>query len=71
MILWSRRATSEDSELRLLRQVAEGVNGIEAVFDRGLRLLWISPSIARVTGFTPQECVESDDVFTLLVHDSD
>lgn len=71
MILWSRRATSEDSELRLLRQVAEGVNGIEAVFDRGLRLLWISPSIARVTGFTPQECVEADDLFTLLVHDSD
>ncbi len=71
MILWSRRATNEDSELRLLRQVAEGVNGIEAVFDRDLRLLWISPSIARVTGFTPQKCVEADDVFALLVHDSD
>ncbi len=71
MILWSRRATHEDSELKLLRQVAEGVHGIEAVLDGDLRLLWISPSIARVTGFTPQECVESDDVFTLLVHDSD
>ena len=71
MILRSRRATNEDSELRLLRQVAEGVNGVEAVFDRGLRLLWISPSIARVTGFSPQECVEADDVFTLLVHESD
>ena len=71
MTPWSRRATNEDSELRLLRQVAEGVNGIEAVFDRDLRLLWISPSIARVTGFTPQQCVEADDVFRLLVHDSD
>ncbi len=71
MILWSRRANSEDAELRLLRQVAEGVNGIEAVFDRNLRLLWISPSIERVTGFTPQECLDADEFFTLLVHDCD
>ncbi|MFT3757469.1 diguanylate cyclase domain-containing protein [Thauera sp.] len=60
-----------DAELALLRQVAEGVHGIEAVFDRDLRLLWISPSIERVTGLEPQECMEAEDALDLLVHESD
>lgn len=73
MILWSRRVANaqSDAELTLLRQVAEGVHGIEAVFDRDLALLWISPSIERVTGFTPRECLDADDIFSLLVHESD
>ncbi|WP_068635573.1 diguanylate cyclase domain-containing protein [Thauera butanivorans] len=73
MILWPRRAMRRqaDVELALLRQVAEGVHGIEAVFDRNLRLLWISPSIERVTGLEPRECMEAEDALDLLVHESD
>lgn len=73
MILWPKHPMRRqaDAELALLRQVAEGVHGVEAVFDRELRLLWISPSIKRVTGMTPQECVAADDALDLLVHESD
>ncbi|ENO90406.1 diguanylate cyclase domain-containing protein [Thauera linaloolentis] len=73
MIPWSRLAAKKqsDAQLALLRQVAEGVHGIEAVFDRELRLLWISPSIERVTGMTPQECLAADDILAMLVHESD
>lgn len=55
----------------LLRAVAEGVHGIEALFDLAGRLIWISPSIERVTGRTPAQCMNADDALALLVHESD
>ncbi len=58
-------------QMALLRQVAEGVHGVEALFDRRRRLLWISPSIERVSGRTPAECLAAGDVLGLLVHESD
>ena len=52
MILWPKRAASDEAanaQDEYCRQVAEGVHGVEALFDEQLRLLWISPSIERVT----------------------
>jgi len=58
-------------QAELLRSVAEGVHGIEAIFDLDSRLIWISPSIERVSGRTPAECLTADDALALLVHESD
>lgn len=54
-----------------LREIAEGVHGVEALFDMRGRLTWISPSIARLTGWSPAACVEAPDALALLVHESD
>ncbi|THF60736.1 GGDEF domain-containing protein [Pseudothauera rhizosphaerae] len=59
------------AELRRLREVAEGVHGVEALFGAGLRLEWISPSIERLTGRLPAECLAAGDFVDFLVHDSD
>ncbi|HAF54026.1 MAG TPA: sensor domain-containing diguanylate cyclase [Thauera sp.] len=67
---WGRKA-ADNGEADLLAEVAAGVHGIEAVFDSGLRLRWISPSIERMTGFSPQACLAAQDVFDLLVFESD
>lgn len=58
-------------ELSLLRRVAEGIHGVEALLDADARLLWISPSIERVTGRTPAQCLAASDAIELLVMDSD
>lgn len=57
--------------LSLLSQVVEGVNGVEALFDAEGRLLWIGPSVTRVTGFAPAACIAAGDMVDLLVHESD
>lgn len=74
----SGRATDNASRLhaaeegvKLLREIAEGMHGVEAMFDLGGRLMWISPSIERLTGWTPAACVGAPDALTLLVHESD
>ena len=67
---WGRKP-AQRSEADLLGEIAEGVHGIEAIFDADLRLRWISPSIERMTGFTPAACMAIDDAFDLLVFDSD
>ncbi len=59
------------AELRRLREVAEGVHGVEALFDGELRLAWISPSVQRLTGRTPGECLAAERFVDFLVHDSD
>lgn len=58
-------------EAGLLRHIAEGVHGVEALFDLHGRLIWISPSIERLTGRSPRECLQSGDALALLVHESD
>jgi len=57
--------------LSLLHGIAEGVHGIEALLDADGRLLWISPSIERVTGRTPAQCLAVSDAIELLVVDTD
>jgi len=64
-------ASDSAAALRQLREIAEGVHGVEALFDVNGRLLWISPSIERLTGRTPTECQAAPDALALLVHDSD
>ncbi|MBS0544061.1 MAG: diguanylate cyclase [Proteobacteria bacterium] len=61
----------KDRELSLLRTVAEGVHGVEALLAADGRLLWISPSIERVTGRTPTQCLAAGEAIELLVMDSD
>ena len=53
---WGRKPVA-NPEADLLGEIAEGVHGIEAVFDAAGRLRWISPSIERLTGFAPGESV--------------
>ena len=67
---WGRKPAKR-SEADLLGEIAEGVHGIEAIFDPGLRLRWISPSIERMTGFSPAACMAAEDAFALLVFESD
>ena len=61
----------EEAGLPMLRRVAEGVHGIEALIAADGRLLWISPSIERVTARTPAQCLAAGDVIELLVVDTD
>lgn len=64
------RLESVGDELRRLREIADGVHGVEALFEDG-RLAWISPSIERLTGWSPAHCVAAPDALALLVHESD
>jgi diguanylate cyclase (GGDEF)-like protein/PAS domain S-box-containing protein len=64
-------ASDSAAALRQLREIAEGVHGVEALFDVNGRLIWISPSIERLTGRTPAECQAAPDALALLVHESD
>ncbi|WP_240794399.1 diguanylate cyclase domain-containing protein [Azoarcus sp. DD4] len=54
-----------------LRQIAEGVHGLEALFDANRRLLWVSPSVERLTGWTTAACMEASDAIEMLAHESD
>lgn len=65
------RIAASVRQAELLRQIAEGVHGVEALFDLSGTLRWISPSIEGVTGCTPAECVQAVDAIELLVHESD
>lgn len=58
-------------QAELLREIADGVHGVEALFDLDGRLLWISPSVMDLTGVTPSECLVATDPLVLLVHESD
>lgn len=69
---WRQTADDADSQSeKLLSRIAENVHGVEALFDRDCRLLWISPSIARITGLPPADYVAASDPFSVLVHESD
>lgn len=58
-------------QLRLLREIEEGVHGLEALFDPAGRLLWISPSVERLTGYSPADCLATDAPVDFVVHESD
>ena len=66
-----RRLEAAASGVCQLREIAEGVHGVEALFDVSGRLMWISPSIERMTGWTPAACLSAPDALGLLVHESD
>lgn len=54
-----------------LREIADGVHGVEAFFDLEGRLIWMSPSIERLTGWSAAACLAAPDVLTMIVHESD
>jgi len=62
---------TEAGEDAVLRVIARGVHGVEALFDAQGRLHWISPSIERLTGRAPDELIRAPDALALLVHESD
>ncbi len=58
-------------QLRLLREIEEGVHGLEALFDLHGKLVWISPSVARLTDHDQAACMAAADAIEFLVHESD
>lgn len=58
-------------QLRLLREIEEGVHGLEALFDPAGGLVWISPSVERLTGHPQADCLAVPDPVGFLVHESD
>lgn len=58
-------------QLRLLREIEEGVHGLEALFDLYGKLIWISPSVERLTDHDQAACMAAEDAIDFLVHESD
>lgn len=65
------RIDSAARQLRLLREIEEGVHGLEALFDLHGKLIWISPSVARLTEHDQAACMAAEDAIDFLVHESD
>lgn len=55
----------------LLRRIADGMHDLEALFHLDGRLMWISPSVEGLTGYTPEDCAAVEDPIALLVHQPD
>lgn len=55
----------------LLRRIADGMHDVEALFHMDGRLIWISPSVEGLTGYSPAECAAAEDTLELLVHEPD
>jgi diguanylate cyclase (GGDEF)-like protein/PAS domain S-box-containing protein len=54
-----------------MRAVADSAHGVEALFALDGRLLWVNPSVERLSGYTPAECAAAEDLVELLVHPND
>jgi diguanylate cyclase (GGDEF)-like protein/PAS domain S-box-containing protein len=54
-----------------MRAVADTAHGVEALFGLDGRLLWVNPSVYRLTGHTEEACRAAPDLLELLVHPSD
>ncbi len=54
-----------------MRAVADSAHGVEALFDLEGHLLWVNPSVERLTGYTQAECLAAEDLVALLVHAND
>ncbi len=51
--------------------IADFTFGVEAWFGPQGRLIWVNRSIERVTGYSPLDCLLSDDLAAMLVHEKD
>lgn len=70
-VLAARRHRPQALAAARLREMAEGVHGIEALFDRDGRLLWVSPSIARLVGWAPADLVGQPEVLARVIEPLD
>jgi diguanylate cyclase (GGDEF)-like protein/PAS domain S-box-containing protein len=51
--------------------IADFTFGVEAWFGPQGRLIWVNRSIERVTGHSPLDCLLSEDLAAMLVHEKD
>lgn len=51
--------------------IADYTYGVEAWFNPHGRLIWINRSVERITGYTPLECLLSNNLVDMLVFDKD
>ncbi len=51
--------------------IADYTYGVEAWFNPQGRLIWVNRSVERITGYTPLECLLSNNLVDMLVFDKD
>lgn len=54
-----------------LRRIAETCASVELAFSSRGRLLWISPAVASLTGYSPESCYGAPDLIALLIEPLD
>ncbi len=62
--------TLQESEAKF-HIIADYTFTAEAWFNPQGRLIWVSPAIERVTGYTPEECLQAESLIELLVYERD
>jgi len=65
------RALKAEALTAWYQQLAEDSIGIEAYFSRRGRLLWLSPSAEKVTGYSQEESFASSDIIDLWIYQKD
>lgn len=60
----------QKSEARF-HAIADYTFAAEAWFNPQGRLIWVNPSIERVTGYTPEECLQAKNLIALLIYERD
>lgn len=68
--LAERSDAARRSEARF-RAVADYTFSAEGWFNPEGRLVWVSPSVERISGYTPLECLMHADLVELLVYEKD
>ncbi len=75
---FNRMSQALDERLEALRKsearfhaIADYTYGVEAWFNPRGRLIWINRSVERITGYTPLECLLSNNLVDMLVFEKD
>ncbi len=75
---FNQMAQTLDERVRALQKsearfhaIADYTFGAEAWLDPQGRLIWVNPSVERVTGYTPQECLTAHSMIELLIFEKD